>query len=118
MTIDMLPDNALLEIFDFYLDGARIEALITLVHVSRKWRIVVFGSPRRLNLRLDCRARTPVRETVHVWPLLPIVISGNDSQEWDVDNIIAALEHNDRVCGVELWNVPSCQMEKVLAAMQ
>jgi len=59
-----------------------------------------------------------VRETVHVWPLLPIVISGNDSQEWDVDNIIAALEHNDRVCGVELWNVPSCQMEKVLAAMQ
>jgi len=43
MTIDILPDNALLEIFDFYLDGARIEAWITLVHVCRNWRSVVFG---------------------------------------------------------------------------
>jgi hypothetical protein len=111
----MLPDNALLETFDFYVDGARIEAWITLVHVSRKWRSSVFGSPRRLNLRLDCRARTPVRETLHVWPLLPIVISGNDNQEWGVDNIIAALERNDRVCGVD---IQSSQIEEVLAAMQ
>jgi hypothetical protein len=118
MTIDMLPDNALLEIFDFYVDGARIDAWITLVHVSRRWRSVIFGSPRRLNLRLDCRARTPVRETLHVWPPLPIVILGNDNQEWSVDNIIAALGHSDRVCGVELWHVRSSQMEKVLAAMQ
>jgi hypothetical protein len=118
MTIDMLPDNALLEIFDFYVDEARIEAWITLVHVSRKWRSVVFGSPRRLNLRLYCRTRTPVRETLHVWPLLPTVILGNDNQEWRMGNIIAALEHNDRVCGVELWHIPSSQMEKVLAAMQ
>jgi hypothetical protein len=115
MTIERLPDNALLEIFDFYLDGARIEAWISLVHVSRKWRSVVFGSLRRLKLRLDCRARTPVRETLHVWPLLPIVITGNEN---GVDDIIAALEHNDRVCGVELWHVRSSQMEKVLAAMQ
>jgi hypothetical protein len=49
---------------------------------------------------------------------LPIVISGNDSEECGVDNIIAAIEQNDRVCGVELWNLPSCQMEKVLAAMR
>lgn len=111
-TIDMLPDDALLEIFDFYLDGARIEAWITLVHVSRKWRSVVFGSARRLNLQLDCRGRrTPVKRTLHVWPLLPIVVSG-------VDNIIGALGHNDRVCGVELWHVPCFQMQKVLAAMQ
>jgi hypothetical protein len=116
--IDMLPNNALLEIFDFYVDGARIEAWITLVHVSRKWRNVVFGAPHRLNLRLDCRARTPVRETLHVWPPLPIVILGNDNQEWGVDNIIAALEHNDRVCGVELWHIRSSQMDKLLAAMQ
>ena len=117
-TIDMLPDNALLEIFDFYVDGARIEAWIALVHVSRKWRSIVFGSPRRLNLRLDCRARTPVRERLHVWPLLPIVLSGNGNQEWGVDNIIAALERNDRVCGVELWHIRSSQIEEVLAAMQ
>jgi hypothetical protein len=118
MTIDMLPENTLLEIFEFYLDGARIEAWITLVHVSRKWRGVAFGSPRRLNLRLYCRARTPVRETLHVWPLLPIVVSGNDNQEWHLDNLVTALGHSDRVCGVELWPVPSSQMENVLAAMQ
>ena len=113
-TIDILPDNALLEIFDFYLDGARTEAWITLVHVSRKWRSVVFGSARRLNLQLDCRGRrTPAKKTLQVWPLLPIVVSG-------VDNIIAAVtgKHNDRVCGIELWHVPCFQMQKVLAAMQ
>ena len=117
-TIDMLPDNALLEICDFYLDGARIEAWITLVHVCRRWRRVTFGSTRRLNLRLDCRARRPVRATLHIWPLLPIVISGNDNQEWGADGILAALEHNDRVCGVELMHVPDSQMENVLAAMR
>lgn len=117
-TIDMLPDNALLEIFDSCVDRARIDAWITLVHVSRKWRNVVFGARHRLNLRLDCRARTPVRKTLHVWPLLPIVILGNGNQEWDVGNVIAALEHNDRVCGVELWHIRSSQMDKLLAAMQ
>ena len=120
MTIGMLqlPDNALLKTFEFYLDEARIEGWITLMHVSRKWRSVVLGSARRLNLRLHYRARTRVREAVDIWPLFPIVISGNDSQESGVDNVIAALEHNDRVCGVELWDVQCFQMEKVLAAMQ
>ena len=49
VTIDMLPDVALLEIFDFYEDEIRIEAWHTLVQVCRKWRNLVFGSPRRLN---------------------------------------------------------------------
>ena len=70
VTIDMFPDVALLKIFDCYVDQARgddgdspeIEAWHTLVHVCRKWRSVVFGSPRRLNLRLLCTKRTPVRE--------------------------------------------------------
>jgi hypothetical protein len=34
------------------------------------------------------------------------------------DNIIAALEHNNRLCEVDLWNTRQCQLEKVLAAMQ
>jgi hypothetical protein len=37
---------------------------------------------------------------------------------WDVDNIIAALEHNDRICELDLFDIPSSQLEKVLAAMQ
>ena len=35
-----------------------------------------------------------------------------------VDNIIAALEHNDRICEVDLENISSSQFEKVLAVMQ
>ena len=114
----MLPDVALLEIFDFYEDEIRIEAWHTLVHVCRKWRSLVFGSPRRLKLRLHCTARTPVRETLDVWPVLPIVVRGNSHKLWGVDNIIAALDHNDRICELDLFDNPSSQLEKVLAAMQ
>ena len=35
-----------------------------------------------------------------------------------MDNIIAALEHNDRICYMDLNDLPSSQMEKVIAAMQ
>ncbi len=35
-----------------------------------------------------------------------------------VDNVIAALEHNNRVCRVELLRVSSWQLEKVVAAMR
>ena len=114
----MLPDLALLEIFYFYVDQnkARVEAWHTLVHVCRKWRNVVFGSPRRLNLRLRCTESTPVRETIDAWPLLPILVSGSGSETWSADNIIAALEHNDRICDLNLFGVTSSQMEKVFAA--
>jgi len=74
VTIDMLPDIALLEIFDFYMHGAWTEAWQMLVHVCRKWRDVVFGSPRRLNLLLSCTARKPVKAMLDVWPLFPIVV--------------------------------------------
>ena len=67
--IDVLPDEVLLEIFDFYvvryqdLDLAdvalsdhdtkrRIESWQLLLHVCRRWRGIVFGSQRRLNLQL------------------------------------------------------------------
>jgi hypothetical protein len=114
----MLPDVALLEIFDFYEDEIWIESWHTLVHVCGKWRSLVFGSPRRLKLRLYCTARTPVRETLDVWPLLPIVVRGNSHKMWGVDNIIAVLGHNDRICELDLFDNPSSQMEKVIEAMQ
>jgi hypothetical protein len=118
--IDMLPDVALLEVFDFYIneEQERIEAWHTLVHVCRNWRIVAFGSPRRLDLRLHCNVRTPVRETLDVWPHLPIVIKGNGDEKRGVDNIIAALERNDRICTIDLWRVSNLQLKEVLAAMQ
>ena len=118
MTIDILPDVALLEIFDSYLDGARIDGWHTLVHVCRNWRDVAFRSPRRLNLRLCCKARTPVRELLDIWPLLPIVVKVYGYEPWDEGSVIAALEHNDRVCDFHLARVSSAQLEKVLAVVQ
>ena len=120
MTIDILPDVALLEIFDFYGDEEHTEAWRTLVHVCQKWRNVVFGSPRRLNLRLLCRAGTPVKETLDVWPRLPIIVRTrrSDDGEWGAENIVAVLEHHDRIRRLDLDYLHCCELEKVLAAMQ
>ena len=118
MTIDNLPDIALLETFDFYMVQNHIEAWHTLVHVCRKWRNVIFGSPRRLGLRLQCKARTPVRETLDVWPPLPIVIWVPYDEKWGDDNIYAALGHNDRICSFDVSLVPRSQAENVWEALQ
>ena len=53
-----------------------------------------------------------------VWPLLPIVIRARGHEMWGVDNIIAALQHSDRICQLELIAISSSHMENVLAAMQ
>ena len=114
----MLPDLALLTIFDFYVDEKDIYAWQSLVHVCRKWRNIVFASPRRLNLRLCCTAKTLERRKLDVWPLLPILVCSNGFQDWGLDYIIAALKHNDRVCGIDLCWISSPQTRQVLAAMQ
>ena len=113
----MLPDVALLKIFDFYEDEKQIEAWHTLVHVCRKWRNMVFGSPLRLNLRLCCKARTPVREMLDLWPPLPIIIKVYNREMFVVDDILAALERNDRILELEL-DVSSSLLEKILAEMK
>jgi hypothetical protein len=114
----MLPDVALLGIFDFYLDKVPIEAWHTLVHVCRTWRNVVFGSPRRLNLRLECGASTPVREMLDIWPPLPIHIVFGGFETGGIDNIIATLEHNDRICDLTIFGIPSSEKETIWEALQ
>jgi hypothetical protein len=118
VTIDILPEDALLETFDFYLHNEEIDKWHTLVHVCRKWRNIVFGSPQRLHLRLYCEAKTPVRRMLNIWPELPIVVSTHGHQQWGMDNIFAALEHIDRICVLGLLDIPRSQSEKVLAEMQ
>jgi hypothetical protein len=121
VTIDVLPEDALLEIFDWHLndnDFYNIERWQTLVHVCRKWRNVVFGSPRRLNLQLFCTGKNPVRKILDIWPPLPIIISGYYHKITGEDNIVAALEHNDRVCRIHLQDLSSSLWEAVLAATQ
>ena len=124
MSINMLPDDVLLSIYDFCADEYQvtkeeIEAWQSLVHVCRRWRNLVFGSPRRLKLRLFCSEKTPARDTLDVWPPLPLAIQRSLSE--GLDDIIAVLEHRDRVNSIYFWQ-PEWQadgsvLEKVLAAM-
>ena len=120
MTVDILPDVALLEIFDFYVSDpkARIEAWHMLVHVCRKWRNVVFGSPRRLNLRLHCGPRTPVREMLDIWPSLPISVFVYGHKTEDFDSTIAALEHKERISEFCMLLAPHTFPLAVLPMMQ
>ena len=142
ISIHILPDEVLLAIFDFCDDGNhRSKKGIdtwwrTLVHVCRRWRTVVFGSPLRLNLRLKCVPRTPANNTLDVWPSLPLVISNlryttsenaqnyfrmrqsATKQSTFVDNIVGILEHSNRVCQILLFSLPRLPSEIFLAAMQ
>ncbi|KAN0114347.1 hypothetical protein V8E52_006843 [Russula decolorans] len=120
--IDVLPDDVLLGIFDFYMimypsygDKTDTEAWQSLVHVCRRWRSLVFLSPRRLNLRLFCTPETPARNTLDVWPTLPLIIKGTVLSSTDSDNVIAALEQSNRICQVKLRGLGR---QEVLAAMQ
>ena len=132
--IDILPDDVLLEIFDFYVKTIEnrtrkwnTETWQTLIHVCRRWRSLVFQLPRRLNLRLYCTPETPTKDRLDIWPALPILIgdytspggtsSGDDASPFDTDNLTAALGQSSRVCDISLTAVGS-QWESVLAAMQ
>src|SRR5713101_935542 len=94
VTIDILPDDVLLEIFDHHEAGAsKYEEWQTLVHVCQKWRYVVFRSPLRLHLRILCSTGTPVLEKLAVWPPFPITIIQyhSSTSKRHEDNIITAL---------------------------
>ena len=102
--IDILTEDALIEIFDFY----SYRDWHTLVHVYRRWRNIVFGSSGYLALMLLCKPRTPVRQLLHIWPPLPITIAGFKHHPTSgLDNVVAALEQNDRVCDVTLHDLSS-----------
>jgi hypothetical protein len=59
-----------------------------------------------------------VRETLDVWPPLPIVVQNLGLVLPSVDNLVAALEYNDRISEISLHHLSSSQFERVLAAMQ
>ena len=122
--MDTLPDDVLLAIFNSYLNEDREYSVIrarawrSLVHVCRRWRSVVFGSPRHLDLQLVCTGRTPTRDRLDIWPTLPLIIHVEEYVPiLSVDNIIAALERGDRVCQIDV-DASSSDLEMILAAMQ
>ena len=139
LTIDDLLDDVLLEIFDFYVlryqnldfDEAMFstpytkrntESWQSLVHVCRRWRCLVFGSPRRLNLQLFCLPRMFERKSLDLWPALPLLIKG-DSPGYgaSLDNLITGLEHRHRIRQIDLNFLTiytTSKIEKLWTAMQ
>ena len=124
ISVDILPGDVLLEMFKFHLyedlsEKEREEAWQTLVHVCRRWRSIVFDSPRHLKLQLVCTHATPTRDMLDVWPSLPLIIlCEGDYPKGSVDNIIAGLQRRDRVCQVILKDVWSSDWDILFAAMQ
>src|SRR5579863_6473211 len=123
--IDMLPDEALLEIFHFYKDNpsSMDEFQLTwrwktLIHVCRRWRHIIFGSPHRLDLQLVCTEKTPTRRLLDIWPPFPIFLHADVFQPVDeegLENIMAALEHRDRISNIFLYNMGGSGSEKSMA---
>ena len=95
----------------------KIESWQSLVHVCRRWRGLVFGSPRRLNLQLFCIPGRSARKTLDVWPALPLFIRG-DASETSVDNVVAELGHSDRICQIELNCSTTSKIGILWTAMQ
>lgn len=91
-----------------------------LVHVCQRWRIIIFASPRRLGLYLICSEGTRVRENLANWPVaIPLIVNNTyhryaPDQE---DDVLAALEHSDRVHRIEILGTDSL-LNKVAKVMQ
>jgi len=130
VSINILPDDVLLDIFDHYMPQRypyyhhklTVEAWHKLVHVCQRWRYLVFDSPRRLNLQLLCTNETPVTNMLHIWPALPIIIAiytgyPLSANGVGVTNIISALQQHNRVWSIDLRNVPN-SLFKEFATMQ
>jgi hypothetical protein len=95
----------------------KIEWWRSLVHVCRRWRCLVFGSPRHLNLEICYTPRPCERKSLYVWPTPFLVILGS-ILETSVVNIIAKLKLSDRVSQIHLKCYTTLQAENLWTAMQ
>lgn len=124
-TINVLPDDVLLDIFDFCLDRPRelyidrIKIWQRLVHVCGRWRDIIFQSPRRLNLQILCTVRTPAKEKLGIWPALPLtVLVGYCPPSWSTENVTSSLEHRDRIYKISIGSPSISLLESLLSLMQ
>ena len=126
MTIDVLPDNVLLEISHFYRGDPLYDIYSTwswkpLTQVCRRWRHVVFGSPRRLALRVVCTNTTPTSRLLDIWPPFPIIVLLTPTSPVvdinDVENLITALEFRDRTSVIWICDIRGPVLEKLVTVL-
>ena len=129
LSIGNLPNEVLLEIFtSLGCHAAYMYAWLpqwhTLVHVCQRWRYVVFSSPSRLGLKIICTPKTRVREMLDIWPNLPIAVHKSLEHTFEpmpkdcMDEIVAALKHEGRICQIQLSYLRKPQSERLTAVMQ
>ena len=126
VTIGSLPDDVLLDVFDFYRFLVKrpqdeIWKWQTLANVCSRWRQIIFASPCRLDSRLTCTERTPVREMLDAFPNFPINIDYWDDiysthDTWD--NILAALERRGQARWISLAGLTNPPLEIFVTMMQ
>ena len=109
MTINHLPDEVLLDIFDHYQQGidpydlplGEEYAWFDIAHVCRKWRAIMFASSTRLDLGITVGPEKPGNIEMILSDAWPILIkyrqrhrNFSGSALW---RLHAALRHHDRV---------------------
>ncbi|KAI9437237.1 hypothetical protein H4582DRAFT_335993 [Lactarius indigo] len=127
ITINVLTDNVLLDIFDMCRkdhDHNRscypVWRWHELVHVCHRWRQIAFGSPQRLELNILCTNGTRMREGLNIWPPFPIAIQYSPYKTFtpaDKDSLFAALEHPGRIRHIDL-GITGPQLKEVATVMQ
>ncbi|KAH9165389.1 hypothetical protein EDB89DRAFT_2010364 [Lactarius sanguifluus] len=126
-TINTLPDEVLLEIFDQYRSvrtGNRPGSQgwwYTLVHIGRRWRRLVFASSIRLNLHLRCTFGTPVEDMIRHSPPFPLVLDYGPHilKKWTAEDqlgLLLASLHLPRVSEIVL-SAPGSTLAKLTAGM-
>lgn len=127
ITINMLPDDVFLEIFDSFRKCHNPDSSFTpvwmwyrLVQVCQRWRQLIFASPRYLDLQLLCTNGTPVRENLNCWPPFPIAVHYPEYRHltpYDEGNIFAILNQPGRIRQIDL-TLTGTQLTEVATAMQ
>ena len=90
-----------------------------LSHVCQRWRHILFAWPNHLDLRLACTSGTAASKALDVWPTLPISLrSILNRNAPGGDDIISALEHRNRISGIDLLSLTKRQLKRCATLMQ
>ena len=120
LTINNLPDEVLLVIFDLYRQGVdsydhqwrEKYVWFNLTHVSRRWRAVVFASLSRLDLGITVGPIKPDNIETILSSQLPILIDYKcmyqDMSSSALWRMRASLEQRDRVRGITFIRKKQC----------
>jgi len=126
---EVLSDDVLIYIFNLYRQDLEFHSHSdseswswhqwrALAHVCQRWRHIIFSRPNYLDIRIKCRSRTAAAKALDIWPALPISIRST-LKDYDPDgDIIAALEHRERITEVDLSGLSGPPLESCVALMQ